>query len=77
MSEKGTVNQGYLEETGMLIDLFKQIDNFVFNYKVEPDMKNELLKLIQLAVEHGEAKDQNKISGILVKAAKAFWPGSK
>lgn len=61
----------------MLVDLIKQIDAFVLKYRLDPEVKNDLLNLIQLAVEHGEAKDQNKITGILVKAAKAFWPGSK
>ena len=67
----------------MLVDLVNRIDKFMYNWggaasaKDPEKMKADLLELVQKAVEHGEAKDQGKISGILVKAAKAFWPGSK
>lgn len=66
----------------MLVDLVNRIDRFIeihgmSNPSTKGSMKADLLELVQKAVEHGEAKDQGKISGILVKAAKAFWPGSK
>jgi hypothetical protein len=63
----------------MIVDLVNRIDRFIELYggPKAPAMKADLLELVQKAVEHGEAKDQGKISGILVKAAKAFWPGSK
>ena len=65
----------------MLVDLVNRIDRFMETHAKTPGgnsaMKADLLELVQKAVEHGEAKDQGKISGILVKAAKAFWPGSK
>jgi hypothetical protein len=63
----------------MLVDLVNRIDRFIETHGGPHPvaMKVDLLELVQKAVEHGEAKDQGKISGILVKAAKAFWPGSK
>lgn len=67
----------------MLVDLVNRIDRFMEAHGGQAGnvkgsaMKTDLLELVQKAVEHGEAKDQGKISGILVKAAKAFWPGSK
>jgi len=64
----------------MLVDLVERIDHFIDihgNHDTKIKMKADLLELVQKAVEHGEGKDQNKIVGILVKAAKAFWPGSK
>ena len=32
-----TVNQGYLEETGMLVDLVNRIDRFMEKYEVDKD----------------------------------------
>jgi hypothetical protein len=63
----------------MLVDLVNRIDRFVeLHGGPKPAaVKADLLELVQKAVEHGEGKDQNKIVGILVKAAKAFLPGSK
>lgn len=61
----------------MLADLIKKIDAFVLKYGgSQPDkMKADLLDLIQSAVEHGEAKDQNKITGIATKIIKSFMGG--
>jgi hypothetical protein len=61
----------------MLSELVKKIDAFVLKYGGStPDkMKSDLLDLIQTAVEHGEAKDQGKITGIIVKGIKAFMGG--
>lgn len=63
----------------MLSDLIKKIDVFLERYtKDDPSrkgMKADLLDLVQSAVEHGEAKDQNKITGIIVKGIKAFMGG--
>jgi hypothetical protein len=61
----------------MLVELVKKIDGFVLKYGgTAPDkMKADLLDLVQTAVEHGEAKDQNKITGIIVKGIKAFMGG--
>lgn len=65
----------------MLVDLVNRIDRFVEVHSKGgqgPErMKADLLELVQKAVELGEGKDQNKIVGILVKAAKAFLPGQK
>jgi hypothetical protein len=65
----------------MLADLVKKIDTFLERHSRDDasrkGMKSDLLDLIQTAVEHGEAKDQNKISGILVKGIKAFMGGGK
>lgn len=64
----------------MFADLVKKIDAFVDKYNAPSSadrmkMKSDLLDLIQTAVEHGEAKDQNKITGIVVKGIKAFMGG--
>ncbi len=63
----------------MFADLVKKIDVFLERYsKDDPSrkgMKSDLLDLVQSAVEHGEAKDQNKITGIIVKGIKAFMGG--
>jgi hypothetical protein len=63
----------------MLVDLVKKIDGFVSKYGgSNPDkMKSDLLDLVQEAVDHGEAKDKNKISGIIVNGIKAFMGGGK
>jgi hypothetical protein len=65
----------------MFADLVKKIDVFVERY-ARPDasskgFKADLLELVQTAVEHGEAKDKNKITGILVNGIKAFMGGKK
>lgn len=61
----------------MLVDLVKQIDGFVVKYGgTAPDrLKSDLLELVQKAVDHGEGKEQGKISGIAVKVIKAFMGG--
>lgn len=64
----------------MLSELVKKIDGFIAKYGGYPGldrdkMKSDLLDLIQSSVEHGEAKDQNKITGIIVKGIKAFMGG--
>lgn len=62
----------------MLSDLMKQIDDFMTKYGnpgASAKMKSDLLDIVQSAVEHGEAKDQNKITGIIVKGIKAFMGG--
>jgi hypothetical protein len=61
----------------MLMDLIKKVDAFVVKYggTQSDKMKGDLLDLIQEAIDHGEAKDQNKISGIIVKGIKAFMGG--
>jgi hypothetical protein len=65
----------------MLADLMKKIDVFLERYSRDDAsrkaMRNDLLDLIQVAVEHGEAKDQNKITGIIVKGIKAFMGGKE
>jgi hypothetical protein len=64
----------------MLVDLVNRIDHFIEVHggqKPQAMFKADLLELVQKAIEHGEAKDQGKISGILVKVAKSFFPGSK
>lgn len=63
----------------MLVDLVNRIDRFIETHGGQKSaaMKADLLELVQKAVEHGEGKDQSKISGILIKAAKAFLPGQK
>jgi len=61
----------------MLTDLIKKVDKFVERYggPTPSGMKNDLIDLIQEAIDHGAEKDQNKISGILVKGIKAFMGG--
>jgi hypothetical protein len=68
---------GNRKEIKMLSDLVKKIDGFVVKYggQNQDKMKSDLLDLVQTAVEHGEAKDQNKITGIIVKGIKAFMGG--
>lgn len=63
----------------MLSDLVKKIDGFVAKYGGNaPDkLKSDLLDLVQSAVDHGEQKDQNKISGIIGKVVKSFMGGGK
>ncbi len=65
----------------MFSDLVKKIDAFVERYAradaSSKGMKSDLLDLVQTAVEHGEAKDKNKITGILVNGIKAFMGGKK
>lgn len=58
----------------MFADLVKKIDVFTAKYGgSNPDkLKSDLLDLVQSAVDHGEAKDRNKITGILVNGIKAF-----
>lgn len=61
----------------MLMDLVKKVDALVVKYGGQnPDkMKSDLLDLIQEAIDLGAEKDQNKISGIIVKGIKAFMGG--
>lgn len=61
----------------MFSDLVKEIDQFVMDHGQTggKKMKDDLLQLVQKAIEHGEAKDQNKISGIVVKGIKALLGG--
>lgn len=63
----------------MLAELVKRIDAFVAKYGGNaPDkLKSDLLDLVQSAVDHGEAKDQNKISAIIGKVVKSFMGGGK
>lgn len=58
----------------MFASLVKKIDAFAMKYGgSSPDkLKADLVELVQEAIEHGEQKDQNKITGILVKGIKAF-----
>jgi sulfur relay (sulfurtransferase) DsrC/TusE family protein len=58
-------------------ELVKYIDAFCQKYKFEPSVRADLVDLVQKAIEHGEAKEQNKIAGIAVKALKAFMGGGK
>lgn len=63
----------------MFPELTKKVDVFLERYsKDDPSrkgMKADLLDVVQAAIEHGEGKDQNKISGILVKGIRAFMGG--
>jgi hypothetical protein len=65
----------------MLTDLMKQVDVFVERYSRDDasrkGLKNDLLEIVQKAIELGEGKDQNKISGIIVKGIKAFMGGKE
>lgn len=58
----------------MFAALVKEIDDFLakHNSSGSPKMKADLLELVQKAIEHGEGKDQNKITGIVVNGLKAF-----
>jgi hypothetical protein len=60
----------------MFSDLVEKVDEFVVKYGSGNDngrMKHDLLMLIEFAIAHGEQKDQNKITGILVKGVKALF----
>lgn len=61
----------------MLIELMKKIDAFVEKHggQNKEKLKVDLLDLVQSAVDHGEAKDQNKIAGIAGKLIKSFMGG--
>jgi hypothetical protein len=63
----------------MFADLVKHVDGFLSKYAVTGNdrekMKIDLLDLIQRAIEHGEAKDQNKVSGIVVRGIRALMGG--
>lgn len=63
-------------------DLMRKVDAFVTKHSVSTStttdrskMKDDLLDLIQEAVDHGAEKDQNKITGIIVKGIKSFMGG--
>ena len=58
----------------MFADLVKHIDQFVSDHGQTggKKMRDDLLQLVQKAIEHGEAKDQNKITGIVVGGLKAL-----
>jgi hypothetical protein len=60
-------------------DLVKEIDGFMSAHGQTggAKMKSDLLELVQKAIAHGESKEQNKISGIVVKGLKALIGGSK
>lgn len=67
-----------------LADLMRKVDGFVTKHSVsqstEADrrkMKDDLLDLVQEAIDHGAEKDQNKITGIIVKGIKSFMGGGK
>jgi hypothetical protein len=64
----------------MLTDLMKSVDQFLERYtKDDPSrkgMKEDLMELVQKAVDHGEGKDQGKIVGVATKLIKGFF-GSK
>lgn len=62
----------------MLTELMKQIDAFTVKYgSGNPKMKDDLLDLIQKAIDVGADKDQSKISGIVGKVIKTFMGGGK
>jgi len=60
-----------------LMDLMKKSDAFLERYSRDDasrkGMRNDLLDLIQSAVELGEGKDQNKITGIATGIIKSFF----
>jgi len=58
-------------------ELVKHLDGFVEKHKIPSSVRIDLLDLVQKAVDHGEAKEQNKIVGIAVKALKTLMGGSK
>lgn len=69
-----------------LADLMMEVDRFVDKYALSPAaldkehkarMKSDLLDLIQKSVDHGEGKDQNKITGIATGILKQFLPFGK
>lgn len=62
------------------VDLVKLVNGFCDKYAVAGDkdkMKADILELVQKAIEHGEGKDQTKISGIIVSGIKAFMGRGK
>lgn len=64
------------ENVTTFADLAKLVDGFVSKYGVvgadRDKLKADLLELVQKGIEHGEGKDQTKISGIIVNGIKAF-----
>ncbi len=61
----------------MFKDLYKGIDQFMKDHGQTggTKMKEDLLELVQKAIAHGEEKDQNKITGIIVKGLKTLIGG--
>lgn len=55
-------------------ELVKEIDAFMSAHGQTggKKMRDDLLELVQKGIEHGESKEQNKISGIVVNGLKAF-----
>lgn len=58
----------------MFADLVKEIDQFMRDHGATggTKMRDDLLELVQKAIAHGEAKDQNKITGIIVNGIKTL-----
>jgi hypothetical protein len=59
----------------MFSDLVEKVDEFVAKHGSGVDngkMKHDLLMIVEAAIAHGEQKDQNKITGIIVKGIKTF-----
>ncbi len=61
----------------MFKDLYKEIDQFMRDHGQNggTKMREDLLELVQKAIAHGEEKDQNKVTGIIVKGLKALIGG--
>lgn len=64
-----------------LMELMKEVEKFLSTYAVtgsdKEKMKSDLLDLVQKAVDHGEGKDQNKLTGIISGVVKNFFGGKK
>lgn len=58
----------------MFATLVKEIDQFMKDHGQHggTKMRDDLLELVQKAIAHGEAKDQNKITGIIVNGIKTL-----
>lgn len=63
----------------MFADLVKEIDQFMKDHGQQggTKMREDLLKLVQKGIEHGEEKDRNKITGIIVNGLKSLIGGGK
>lgn len=53
-------------------ELTRAVDTYCEQCKFEVKQKAVLLELIQKAIDHGESKEQNKITSIIVKGLKAL-----
>lgn len=64
----------------MLTDLIKSVDQFCERYSRDPasqkGMKDDLMELVEKAINHGADKDQGKIAGIAMKALKGLFSKS-